>query len=120
MRAGLEGFRAAYKAQAFEETGEEARRAIIESHVLQRYASNEHSWAECGQGRYEKSLGVGMKADGTMGDVPTEIRTSAHGWWIVVLAFDYRSFAFSSRPKFRFFAFLRNSYNYGAAARRLF
>ena len=33
-----------------------------------------------GRGRYEKSLGVGMKADGTMGDVPTEIRTSAHGW----------------------------------------
>ena len=33
-----------------------------------------------GKGRYEKSLGVGMKEDGTMGDVPTEIRTSAHGW----------------------------------------
>merc|ERR1719460_3414789 len=33
-----------------------------------------------GRGRYEKSLGVGMKADGTMGDVATEIRTSSHGW----------------------------------------
>jgi len=33
-----------------------------------------------GKGRYEKSLGVGMKADGTMGDVATEIRTSAHNW----------------------------------------
>lgn len=33
-----------------------------------------------GKGRYEKSLGVGMKEDGTMGDVKTEIRTSAHGW----------------------------------------
>ena len=29
---------------------------------------------------YEKSLGVGMKADGTMGDLATEIRTSAHVW----------------------------------------
>jgi len=33
-----------------------------------------------GKGRYSKSLGVGMKADGTMGDVKTEIRTSSHGW----------------------------------------
>lgn len=33
-----------------------------------------------GKGRYEKSLGVGMKEDGTMGDVSTEIRTSSHGW----------------------------------------
>ena len=33
-----------------------------------------------GKGRYEKSLGVGMKEDGTMGDVKTEIRTSSHGW----------------------------------------
>jgi len=33
-----------------------------------------------GRGKYEKSLGVGMKEDGTMGDVATEIRTSAHGW----------------------------------------
>ena len=33
-----------------------------------------------GRGRYEKSLGVGMKEDGTMGDVQTEIRTSSHGW----------------------------------------
>jgi len=33
-----------------------------------------------GKGRYEKSLGVGMKEDGAMGDVKTEIRTSAHGW----------------------------------------
>ena len=29
---------------------------------------------------YEKSLGVGMKADGTMGYLATEIRTSAHVW----------------------------------------
>ena len=33
-----------------------------------------------GRGRYSKSLGVGMKEDGTMGDVKTEIRTSQHGW----------------------------------------
>ena len=33
-----------------------------------------------GRGRYAKSLGVGIKADGTMGDVKTEIRTSSHGW----------------------------------------
>ena len=33
-----------------------------------------------GKGRYTASLGVGMKADGTMGDVETEIRTSSHGW----------------------------------------
>jgi len=33
-----------------------------------------------GKGRYEKSLGVGMKEDGTMGDLATEIRTSSHGW----------------------------------------
>ena len=33
-----------------------------------------------GKGRYEKSLGVGLKEDGTMGDVKTEIRTSSHGW----------------------------------------
>lgn len=33
-----------------------------------------------GHGRYEKSLGVGIKEDGTMGDVKTEIRTSSHGW----------------------------------------
>jgi len=33
-----------------------------------------------GQGRYEKSLGVGMKEDGSLGDVVTEIRTSSHGW----------------------------------------
>lgn len=30
-----------------------------------------------GKGRYEKSLGVGIKEDGTMGDVKTEIRTYA-------------------------------------------
>ena len=33
-----------------------------------------------GQGRYSKSLGVGMKEDGSLGDVQTEIRTSSHGW----------------------------------------
>lgn len=33
-----------------------------------------------GKGRYEKSLGVGMKADGTMAEVQTDIRTSSHGW----------------------------------------
>ena len=33
-----------------------------------------------GKGRYAKSLGVGLKEDGTMGDVKTEIRTSSHGW----------------------------------------
>ena len=33
-----------------------------------------------GKGRYAKSMGVGMKEDGTMGDVKTEIRTSSHGW----------------------------------------
>ena len=33
-----------------------------------------------GSGRYAKSLGVTMKEDGTMGDAPTEIRTSSHGW----------------------------------------
>ena len=33
-----------------------------------------------GRGRYSKSLGVTMKEDGTMGDAPTEIRTSQHGW----------------------------------------
>jgi len=33
-----------------------------------------------GKGRYEKSLGVGVKADGSVGDVETEIRTSSHGW----------------------------------------
>ena len=32
-----------------------------------------------GKGRYAESLGVGMTADGKMGDVRTEIRTSAHG-----------------------------------------
>ena len=53
MRAGLEGFRSAYKAQAFAETGEEARRAILETHILQQYAAREHSWAEVWQRRYE-------------------------------------------------------------------
>ena len=38
------------------------------------------SFVRHGKGRYEKSLGVGMKEDGTMGDLPTEIRTSSHGW----------------------------------------
>mmetsp|Transcript_39098 Transcript_39098/g.126418 ORF Transcript_39098/g.126418 Transcript_39098/m.126418 type:complete len:378 (-) Transcript_39098:152-1285(-) len=33
-----------------------------------------------GRGRYAKSLGIGLKEDGTFGDVKTEIRTSAHGW----------------------------------------
>jgi prolyl 4-hydroxylase len=33
-----------------------------------------------GRGRYEQSLGVGMTKDGQLGDVPTEIRTSRHGW----------------------------------------
>jgi hypothetical protein len=33
-----------------------------------------------GKGRYSKSLGVGIKEDGTVGDVKTEIRTSSHGW----------------------------------------
>mmetsp|Transcript_18408 Transcript_18408/g.42360 ORF Transcript_18408/g.42360 Transcript_18408/m.42360 type:complete len:385 (-) Transcript_18408:361-1515(-) len=33
-----------------------------------------------GAGRYSKSLGVGLDKDGKMADVPTEIRTSSHGW----------------------------------------
>ena len=42
--------------------------------------SEAEAFVKHGRGRYEKSLGVGMKADGTMGDVATEIRTSSHGW----------------------------------------
>ena len=42
--------------------------------------SEAEAFVKHGKGRYEKSLGVGMKADGTMGDVATEIRTSSHGW----------------------------------------
>jgi len=38
------------------------------------------AFARHGKGRYAKSLGVGMTADGKMGDVKTEIRTSSHGW----------------------------------------
>lgn len=33
-----------------------------------------------GMDRYERSLGVGMRADGTVGDVQTSIRTSSHTW----------------------------------------
>jgi len=33
-----------------------------------------------GKGKYAESLGVGMTKDGKMGDVKTEIRTSAHTW----------------------------------------
>ena len=43
-------------------------------------AQEADAFIKYGRGRYEKSLGVGMKADGTMGDVATEIRTSSHGW----------------------------------------
>ena len=53
LRAGLEGFRAAYRAQAFEEVATEARRALLDQQVVERYASQEHAWAERWQGRYE-------------------------------------------------------------------
>jgi len=33
-----------------------------------------------GAGRYSRSLGVGLTAEGKMGEVKTEIRTSSHGW----------------------------------------
>ena len=53
LRAGLEGFRTAYRAQAFEEVATEARRALLDQQVVERYASQEHAWAERWQGRYE-------------------------------------------------------------------
>lgn len=33
-----------------------------------------------GTGRYQRSLGVGVKADGTMGNILTDIRTSSQAW----------------------------------------
>ena len=39
-----------------------------------------HAFLKHGKGTYEPSLGVGVRADGTIGDVKTSIRTSSHGW----------------------------------------
>ena len=48
------------------------------------------------------------------------VLTTSHGGPFVVVAFLFGFFVFSSRQKSQFSVFLQNSYNYGAAARRLF